>query len=623
MGEIFYFPRPGRDSKLASMKKLIMALLIGIMAGPAIAAAQNLPDEFPRAQSLFARAQRLMRAKDYLTAIDTYDELVKGFKNSRYRDIYNYGLARAHYLSGDFEKAQLALANFHTLFPGSSLRPYAYHLAGNCDYRLSELESAFLNYIEAYTRADDSRLRTISERSILAAVEAGYMPADSILGLVPGDLRCEVKARMVYLMEKYWASQRIDEFMAGCPKSLFKKEDMPILREQQLGVGMMLPLTGPYAKYGQAILDGAMLAAAMLRQEGIEFELLAYDTKADNVTAAREAIALADLKIDMVIGPLLSNVAATAASALSCNRVPLMVPAATQAGFTDLSPACFQMSANMETIGRGMAQYAVRHRGMTTLAVITPLTMDEMAMGEAFAIEAERLGAHVLAIEKFRPDETDFGPYINDLKEALHGVPPDSTFYITLEGDTLKPGEIPIAFDGLFIPATEQQLFLLLPQLDFYRVATSYLGADEWNTAKVLQLGEKVLRDAVFYSSEAAMHFSEGYEKFAAAYDAKFAAQPDRLAAIGYDAVNVLAEAYRAGRHAPGALNDFLRSLNGYPGASGLISFGRRRTNLELPLFVLREGQVRPLFERPQVEELPESETSPDSNSDNYIKYDY
>jgi branched-chain amino acid transport system substrate-binding protein len=605
------------------MKKLIIAVLLGIMISPVLAIAQDLPDEFPRAQSLFARAQRLMRERDYPAAIDTYNELVKGFKNSQYRDIYNYGLARAYYLSGNFKKAQQTLANFHSLFPSSSLRPYAYHLGANCDYRQSQLEAAFRKYIEAYTRADDSRLRIISERSILAAVEAGYVPADSLLDIVPGDLRCEVKVRIVYLMAKYWTPQRIDEFMLGCSKSLLEKGEKPVAQKQLPSVGLMLPFTGPYGKYGQSILDGAMLAAAMLRPDGIEIELLAYDTRADNVTAAREAIALSDLKVDMVIGPLLSNVAATAASALSCNRIPLLVPAATQAGFTDLSPACFQVSANMEVIGRGMAQYAVRHRGMTTLAVITPTTIDEMTMGEAFATEAERLGAHVLAVEKFRPDETDFGPYINDIKEAMYGPPSDSTFYITLEGDTLKPSEMPISFDGLFIPATEQQLFLLLPQLDFYRVTTSYLGADEWNTAKVLKLGEKVLRDAVFYSSEAAMHFSEGYEKFAAAYDAKFAAQPDRLAAVGYDAINVFADAIREGRHAPGELNDFLRSLNGYPGASGQITFGRSRTNLELPLFVLREGQVRPLIERPKVEELPESEIPPDSGSVEYLKYDY
>lgn len=604
------------------MKKLIVLTLIAILICP-LAAAQTLPNEYPRAQSLFARAQRLMLEKDYPSAITAYYELVTGFKNSQYRDIYNYALARAYYLSGNFKNGAQTLSSFYALFPGSQLRPYAYHLQANCEYRLAQLESAFRGYLKAFETSGDDHLRSISMQSILAVVDGGYVPPDSLLTLVPGDLLCQVKVRIAHLMAPYWDKDRTDNFMSGCSKSLPKKDRKPTSTERTLTAGLILPLTGPFAKYGQPILDGAMLAAAMLRTDGINIELLAYDTRADNITAAREATALAEADVNLIIGPLMSNVAATVTAVLSCRSIPIIVPAATQAGFTELSPTCFQISANMQTIGRGMAQYAVKHRGMTTLAVITPTTFDEMTMGEAFAAEAKRLGARILAVEKFRPNETDFGPYINDIKEALFGPPPDSAFYITLDGDTLKPGEMPVSFDGLFAPATEQQLYLLLPQLNFYRVTTSYLGADEWNTSKVLKLGEKVLKDAVFYSSEGAMYHSEAYDKLAAAYDSQFAAEPSRLVAVGYDAVNMLADAYRAGRHAPGDLTEYLNSLNGYKGASGQVTFGRGRTNLELPLFTLREGQVRPLIERPVVEESPEAETPPDSGAVEYIKYDY
>ncbi len=603
------------------MKKLLVIVIIGLLFTPA--AAQDLPDEFPRAQSLFARGQRHMGERDYPAAIDAFDELVRGFKNSQYRDIYNYSLARAYYLSGDFESSIQTLLSFHSLFPRSKLNSYVFLLQANSEYRLSQLESAFLGYIRAYQTADDSQLRTLSEKSLLAVVESGYIPSDSLLDIAPRDILCQVKARIVYLKSNNWDQAAIDNFMAGCPKSLLKKKDKQTTPEGEMKVGLMLPISGPYGKYGQAIMDGAMLATQVLREQGIEIDLLAYDTRADNVTAAREAIVLTEANINMIIGPLLSHVAATTAGLLSCHKIPQLVPAATQAGFTELSPACFQMSANMETIGRGMAQYAVRHRGMTTLAVITPTTIDEMTMGEAFAAEAERLGAHVLAVEKFRPDETDFGPYINDIKEAIIGPPVDSMFYITLDGDTLKPGEVPVSFDGLFIPASEQQLFLLLPQLNFYRVTTSYLGTDEWNTAKVLKLGEKVLKDAVFYSSEAAMHNSLSYDVFAAAYDAKYAAEPGRLVAVGFDAINILADAYREGRHDPTELVDYLRTLSRHEGTSGRITFGQGRTNMELPLFTLREGQVRPLIERPVVEDLPEDATPPDSGTVEHLKYDY
>lgn len=605
------------------MKKLGVILLAALLLVPIMMVAQQLPDEFSRAQSLFARAQRLFRDKDYFGAVDAYKELVNGYKNSQYRDIYNYGLARSYYHVGDFASSERVLATYHTLFPNSYLAPYAHHLKANCEYRSGRLENAIRDYSAAYRGAGDARLRDLSRRSIMAAVEAGYFPPDSVLALVPGDILCSVKARMVYLKMGLWSQEEVAAFMSGCPEQMFRKPELPESSEGKISIGVMVPLSGPYAKYGQAILDGAMLAGDRLSEQRVPVEILAYDSRADNVTAAREAIVLADAGVDAVIGPLLSNVAATTTAALAARGIPQLVPAATQAGFTDLSPHCFQLSASIITIGRGMAQYAVRHRGMTTLAVITPTSLDEMTIADAFIAEAERLGATILAYERFRPGETDFGPYIKDIKEAILGPAEDSTFYITLEGDTLRPGEAPVSFDGLFVPATEQQLFLLLPQLDFYRVHTSYLGTDEWNSEKVLKLGEKVLRDAVFYSSRAAMEHSRGYDEFASAFDAKYGMPPDRLAAVGFDALNLVADAYRQGRRGPGDVSEFLRQVSAYDAASGRITLGRTRSNVELPLFTLRENLVKPIVELPPVEEPEDAGVMPDSIGTQYIKYEY
>jgi len=557
-----------------------------------------------------------MHDKKYPAAIDAFRELATTYKNSQYRDIYNYGLARAYYYAGEYDQALGVLASYDALFPNSYLLPYAHLLRANCDYRSTQLENAFSEYIRAYRTAQDRRLRELSKQSLLTMVEAGYVPPDSSLAQVPADLLCPIKGRVAYQMRARWTDDEMAQFLGDCAAFSVGEKQLPKRIEGRPLIGITLPLSGPYAKYGQSILDGAMLADELLQESNFPVDLLVYDTRADNITAAREAQILADAEVDIVVGPLLSNVAATASAMTSCSDMPLLVPVATEAGFAELSPGCFQLSTNVETIGRGMAQYAVKHRGMTTLAVICPTTIDEMTMADAFADEAKRLGAHVLAVERFRPGETDFGPYVNDIKEAILGPPQDSIFYITLEGDTLKEGEAPVSFDGFFIPATEDQLYLLLPQLEFYRVTTSYLGTDEWNTGKVLKLGEKILKDAVFYSSRAAMQQAAGYDKFAAAYDAKHGTEPDRLAAVGYDAVNLMADAYRAGMKTRGDIINYLSGLEAYEGASGKITFGRDRTNLQLPLFNFRDDQVRPIVEQPIVEELPaeeDQEAYPDS----------
>lgn len=599
-----------------TLMRIALRLMV-LLIFPVITLSQVLPDETPQAQSMFAQAQRLMRQKDYLGAIDVFNALARDFKNSRYHDVYNYGLARGYYHLGDFEKTINALTDFPRLFPDSYLLAYAYHLQANAYYRLDRVENAFRGYLQALIITNDERLRQLSERSLLAAIENGYIPSDSLIGRVPDNLICRVKNEVLQLVISSWSQDRIDRFMGDCPRTATMKEKTPTATEGAISIGLLLPLSGPYDKYGQAVLDGAMLAVKTLREKQLPVELITYDTRADNVTAARQALTLSEAKVDVIVGPLLSSVAATVAAVLSHSDIPLLVPAATQAGFTELSPTCYQMSPNILTIARGLAQYAVRYRAMTTLAVLSPTGPDELIMAEAFENEVRRLGARLVAIERFRSGETDFGSYIRDLKNALAGPDPDSIFYVTLGGDTLRPGEMPVSIDGLFIPAAENDLFQLLPQLDFYRVSGVFLGTDEWDREKIIKLGESVLDDNVIYSTHKAMAQSPGFDLFASLWDAQYGSEPDRLGALGFDAVTIAGEACRQSPEDP---NEYIRGLKKYKGAAGIITFGRSRTNLELPLFSIRKGQVQSLAEQEMVVEPIDEEAPADSVAPSSIR---
>jgi len=600
------------------MAYFLAALLFS--CGPA--SAQNLANEDSRAVSLYGDAQQHLRDKEYPAAVETLQNLVNGFAKSPYCDLYLYSLGRACYLAGDFQKAAMTMEQLSQSFPLSYLMPYASYLRANADYRLGRLASACLSYGQAYGTTTDERLKQLGRQSLLAAVEAGYFPADSILNQLPADLLCPVKGRMASLRSGQWDQKKVAAFMGDCPREMNRRDQSASTTADRLTIGLVVPLTGPYAKYGRAILDGAMLAAEQLAREQLPIDMPVYDTKADNVTAARAALSLAESGVDLIIGPLLSDVAATTAAALACYHMPLLVPAATQAGFTDLSPACFQLSPNMITIGRGMAQYAVSRRGLKKLAVMTPSTVDEQTMAEAFVAEATRLGAEIVAIERYRPGETDFTPYIKDLKDTLLKTVGDSTIYLTLEGDSLDRYLAPVSLDAIFIPANENELTLLLPQLDYFQVRAIYLGTDTWDNDQILKLGPRVLGQAVFYSARAAMRQSAGFEAFAALYTARFGAAPDHLAALGYDAVSMAASGYRLGRVGPGYLGEFLGSLKGYDGVSGRITFGKVRTNLELPLFSYQNGRVIRESDWSKVKEWPRETIPTDSTGAEYYKFE-
>jgi branched-chain amino acid transport system substrate-binding protein len=604
--------------------KMNMALMVvvAVLFGTAVQA-QSLEGEYPRAESLFVHGQQLLEQKDFAGAVDAFRELVSGFKNSRYRDLYNYSLARAYYFAGDFAEAAVIAQEYPVLFPSSGLNPYARYLLGNARYRQGQIADAFTAWCETYRTADKDRLRDLAGQSLVSQIDAGFFPDDSLMSQVPGQILCDIKRHAANLMSGRWSNAERKDFLGSCPDRREEPTRKKKNDQGELVVGIMLPLSGPYEQFGKAILDGALLAAEHFDKRGAELSILAYDTKADNVLAARQALALTDMHADVIIGPLLSDVSATVAAALSCQKIPLLVPAATQAGFTELSPACFQMTPNLAMIAKGMAQYAVKNRGMSLLAVITPTTPEELMMSDIFANEAERLGATVVAIERFRPDESDFGPYIKDLKESIIGPPADSVFYVTMEGDTLRAGEMPVSLDGIFIPATEDQLHLILPQLDFFRIRASYLGTDHWEKPKVRNLGPGTLKDAVFYSSSGSMRYSPKYDDFAALYDSRYGGQPERLSAVGFDAVNMVRDAVQTGATSAKDITAYLSSLIDFVGASGVISFGASHTNRHLPLFAFDEGKIKPLVNPPRVNETDSISSSLDSIGTQYIKYDY
>jgi branched-chain amino acid transport system substrate-binding protein len=356
-------------------------------------------------------------------------------------------------------------------------------------------------------------------------------------------------------------------------------------------IGLVLPFTGDLQTWADDIHNGAVVAAELARP--MRIELTTYDTEGDAVAAAR---IIADLNrkrsTHLAVGPLTSEAAAVATATLACGDLPLIVPAATQAGLTELAGSAFQLSPNIGLQGIRMAEYAVDSLRARTAGVVTSTSPDHLRMARAFAQRFERLGGKVAAIEYYRSRDKDFGPYIRDLKAVLLGHHPDSTFFVTPDGDTLDPDGVPAFLDCLYMPGSAQQLRLLLPQVRFYKLQGAYLGSDGWGDEAVYKLGDNVTRLAVFPSPFLAGGNSKEYLEFAAAYDARYGHQPPRLAALGYDAVRLAARAAGSDHR---DREDLIRNMSQtrvYPGASGRITFGRNRENIEMPLYRIQGGQA-------------------------------
>jgi branched-chain amino acid transport system substrate-binding protein len=241
-----------------------------------------------------------------------------------------------------------------------------------------------------------------------------------------------------------------------------------------------------------------------------------------------------------------------------------------------------------------MADYAVRVLGADSAAVITSTGTNYLRMSDAFIERFKKLGGTIIAVEYYRPRDRDFGPQVKDVKRELLGLLPDSATHITPGGDTLEIDAVPAHVDCLYLPGDAEQIKLLLPQINFYNLNSAFLGSDGWADDRIYRLGDELTKTAVFPSPFLEKESSEINLKFSASYDIRYGKRPERLAALGYDAVMMIANAYAAGANGRDKLVRKLSELRQFQGASGKISFGASRENIEMPVY--RIDNARPVL---------------------------
>jgi hypothetical protein len=301
-------------------------------------------------------------------------------------------------------------------------------------------------------------------------------------------------------------------------------------------VAILLPLSGPRAGIGSALLDAAQLA--LFDHAGEDFVLLPKDT-AGTGFGAEQAMreALAD-GADIVLGPLLAA-SVRAVSQLGQSRgVPVLA-------FTN---------------DRSVARPGVYVLG------ITPAQQIERVVGYASANGHARIAALV-------SDDAYGSAVLQGLREsaALHAAVVDQVEYF-VPGQVSVGESVPVrrlvsngGFDTLLIAAGGRNLRVLAPLFPYYDLdpdEVRFLGTGLWKDKAVI--GEPALIDGWFAAPP-----DDDFNGFAARYRRAYGREPPRLVSLAYDALALTALL----ANAPGGADfsrETLTSEDGFVGIDGL-----------------------------------------------------
>jgi branched-chain amino acid transport system substrate-binding protein len=272
-----------------------------------------------------------------------------------------------------------------------------------------------------------------------------------------------------------------------------------------------------------------------------------------------------------VIGHLQSYVTVPAAAIYDLNGLVLVSPTATTSELTSHGYGrVFRTIFTDAEVGRQMAGFA-RRQGYRQVVIF--YVRDEYGRGMANAFEETAVGAGMEIV-----DRQSYDP---------NGVPGARSAEQTV--DRWKT----LDFDAVFIAGQDESAAHLAAQLRRSGITAPILGGEALATARFLEIGGAAVEGTVIGTPFHAEAPAAEVQRFAAAFRERYGKEPDVGAALGYDAVRVLAQAMRSAPSvAPDDIAAALHGTEGWKGVTGSFTFDDTGALADMPMqkVVVRDG---------------------------------
>jgi len=307
---------------------------------------------------------------------------------------------------------------------------------------------------------------------------------------------------------------------------------------------------GPHQQTGQ-IMGGIM---------GFPIGLVIKDNQDDPGLSEQMAEELITKdEVIAIIGPSYSRNALSVSPVAQRFGVPLVTTSATNPNVTAPGDFVFMASFADTFQGEVMARFARESLNAETVALLIeagdPYVED---LAQIFGENFVNLGGRIVAEEFYAGGDTDFKPQL----EAIAAEAPDIVF---------MPGFAPE------VPLAVKQA-RTIPQKGASGIVATFLGGDGWDNPDLITIGGRALDGCYFSTMFSAESPDEAVQNFARAYQSIFGILPDVDAAMGYDALRLVATAIRrAGSLDKEAIREQLAMTSGYSGATYIRSYNENR----------------------------------------------
>ena len=329
----------------------------------------------------------------------------------------------------------------------------------------------------------------------------------------------------------------------GCSK----KEEADVIK-----IGVIAPLTGEGATYGEAMKEGIDLAVEEINSnggiDGIEIKAFFQDTK----LSPKEGIngfnyLVQKEKVAVVIGAAGSSVSLAVAPSANQNKVVLISPISTADALSDAGEYFFRNIPRNTYQAITAADFLINDMNLKNFAIFYENGDYGKNMENVLRNRAEKNGGIILISESYETGQKDFKSSLLKIKQR-------------------NP-------DAVFIPGTYNENALILRQKAELSIESVFIGGDGAYSPELLRIAGSNAEG--FYLTMIGFNKnSEIYKNYRNNFFNKYSKEPDIYSGFSYDIVKVLALVMKGGNLTGEKIKNELLEID-YLGVSGRNKFDK------------------------------------------------
>ena len=302
-------------------------------------------------------------------------------------------------------------------------------------------------------------------------------------------------------------------FFSGCDK---KDKDNIVnnntVEKSMIKIGVITPLTGDGATYGEATKRGIELALGDRKDIQLIYEDSKLNQK-DSVTAIKKLI-FKD-KVDAIFGPFASSNVLAVAPIAEKNKILLMTASATADAIKDSGKYIFRNVPANNVQGITAANFIAKKLKKTKVYVYNMYNDYGISLKDSFISESSKVGLEIVGKDSFQPNTKDFKNSLLKIRSTNAEI--------------------------VFFPGHYKECGLILKQARELGIDSIFVGTDGAYSPSLIDIA-KESAEGSYYTLMAVDKTKESYQNFENLYTNKYNIVPDTYATYAYDAFNILLE---------------------------------------------------------------------------------